>query len=271
MIKGIDVSEYQGNIDWAKVKEDGVAFAIIRAGFGKNNVDKRFEANVKGCIANNIPFGVYWFIYGLNDTDILANASKFNSVISPYKAKISMKVWSDFEYDTDAWANKNGVVFDKAKRTSMVRVFNEYMKSLGYEVGVYANPDYLNSKFNNLSDYPLWLAFYGTTEDKARKYNPTMWQYSSKGKVNGIKGDVDMNNLFEELKLKEVLPMLQKGSTGKAVKVWQVIIGATPDGVFGNDTKRLTKDFQKSRGLLVDGIVGNQSWEAGLKTLYNLI
>jgi peptidoglycan hydrolase-like protein with peptidoglycan-binding domain len=98
-----------------------------------------------------------------------------------------------------------------------------------------------------------------------------MWQYSSKEKVNGIKGNVDMNYLFEEMKLKETLPMLQKGSTGKAVKVWQIIVGVTPDGIFGNDTKKATKDFQKRNLLLVDGIVGDQSWEAGLKTLYCFI
>lgn len=271
-MNGIDVSKYQGKIDWKTVKLSGVKCAIIRAGWGRTNTDSYFERNVQGCIENNIPFGVYWFIYGINETEAIANADKCHAVISQYRDEITMKVWCDFEYDTDANANKRGVVFDRNKRTSMVKAFCERMKSLGYEVGVYANPDYLKNKFNDLSEYPLWLAYYNATENAALKYNPVMWQYSSKGAVSGIAGNVDMNHVYfepskEVPKQEKGYPTLYKGSKGTAVKVWQAIIGVKVDGKFGNDTLTATKAYQKRNVLVVDGIVGAKSWESGLNSL----
>lgn len=204
-MKGIDVSEYQANVDWKKVKSNSIAFSIIRAGYGRNSVDKKFETNVRGCIENKIAVGIYWFIYAINEQEAVKNAEKCHSLIAPYKDKITMKVWCDFEYDTDYYARKRGVVFTKALRTKVIKAFCERMKEYGYEVGVYANPDYLKNKFDDLSEYPLWLAWYQGTEEKAKKYNPLIWQYSSKGKVNGIKGNVDMDIYYGELAKEETI------------------------------------------------------------------
>lgn len=280
MIKGIDVSYHQKLIDWEQVKNSGIGFAIIRAGYGRETMDSLFKYNVESCIKLGIPFGVYWFIYGVNEAEAEKNAEKFHSVIAPYKDKISLKVWCDLEYDTDKNAKKRGVTLTKQVRTNMVVAFCERMKSYGYEVGNYANPDYLRNKFYDLSQYPLWLAKYSSSKGD---YNCFMWQYSSKGTVPGIKGNVDMNYLYEELpaagktetateKEKNDLPTIRKGSMGKAVKVWQVIIGFSGnaiDGIFGDGTERVTKAWQESHGLKVDGIVGPKSWEAGLKSLYD--
>lgn len=197
---GIDVSYHNGIIDWKKVKESGIDFAIIRAGYGRSNVDEQFENNVKGCIKNGIPFGVYWFIYGINEDEAIQNAEKFHKTIAPYKDKIMMKVWADLEYDTDANAKKRGVTLTKEVRTGMVVSFLERMKQYGYEVGNYANPDYLNSKFNDLSRYTLWLARYSSQKGD---YACEIWQYSSSGTVTGIKGKVDMNHYYGELKKSE--------------------------------------------------------------------
>lgn len=198
-IKGIDVSYHQKVIDWKKVKESGIGYAIIRAGYGRTDVDKQFLNNVKGCIENDIPFGIYWFIYGVNEAESIANADLCHKTIAPYKDKIKLKVSADLEYDTDNNAKKRGVTLTKDIRTKMVIAFCERMKSYGYDVAVYANPDYLNNKFNDLSQYPLWLAYYTSNENNAKKYNPFMWQYSSKGSVPGISGDVDMNYLYETI------------------------------------------------------------------------
>lgn len=272
MRKGIDVSKYQGNVDWAKVKASGVECAVIRAGYGRTYTDPYFEKNVQGCIENGIEVGVYWFIYAINETEAIANADKCHAVINQYKNNIALKVWCDFEYDTDNNAKTRGVTFDKAKRTSIVKAFCERMKALGYEVGVYANPDYLKNKFNDLSMYPLWLAYYNAAETNALKYNPVMWQYSSKGSVPGISGNVDMNNVYMEAakevpKQEKGYPTLYNGSKGTAVKVWQAIVGVKVDGKFGNNTLTATKAFQKRNGLTVDGIVGAKSWESGLNSL----
>ena len=198
--QGIDVSKYQGIIDWKTVKESGIEFAILRAGYGMSSVDTYFTRNIEECIKVGMPVGVYWFIYGTNEEDAIKNADKCHKTISQYKDKITMKVWCDFEYDTERYANEKGVVFNKKTRTDVVIAFCERMKGYGYDIGVYANPDYMNSKFNDLSQYPLWIAWYGGTESNVRKkFNPMMWQQSSKGSVNGINGNVDMNLWYGEI------------------------------------------------------------------------
>lgn len=209
-VKGIDVSKHQSDIIWSEVKTDGVEFAIIRAGYGQNTIDKQFYSNINGCVENGIDIGVYWFLYCINDKEAIANADMFHTMIAPYREHITMKVWCDFEYDTDKKANNKGVVFTKETRTSAVRAFCERMRGYGYEVGVYANPDYLKSKFNDLSDYPLWLAKY--SDDKGN-YDCEIWQYSSKGSVKGIKGNVDMNIYYHNEEITQVIkPMaIKKG------------------------------------------------------------
>ena len=188
--KGIDVSKYQGNVNWRKVKNSGIEFVILRAGYGKNTVDECFVRNIKECIKYGFDIGVYWFIYGINELEAIQNANMCHSVISPYKDKINMKVWCDLEYDTETKANKKGVIFTKELRTNMVKAFCERMKSYGYEVGNYTNQDYLKNKFGDLSMYPLWLAKYSSSKGNC---DCELWQYTSKGRVDGIKGNVDMN------------------------------------------------------------------------------
>ncbi len=189
-LKGIDVSYHQGKIDWNKVKNDGIEFAIIRAGYGVKQVDKKFTENIRGASAEGLKIGVYWFIYAADVNAAVRNADKCHETIRPYKDIISMKVWADWEYDSD---KRNPQT--KKSRTAIVKAFCERLKSYGYDVGVYANPDYLKSKFGDLSEYPLWLArYYPTMGD----YSPIMWQYSSTGRVDGIKTKVDMNTWFGE-------------------------------------------------------------------------
>lgn len=199
-MKGIDVSKHQGLIDWKKVAESGVEFAIIRAGYGKNNVDQYFIENIVGAHTAGLKIGVYWFIYALNEQDAIKNAEKFHKTIEPYRNAIDMKVWADWEYDSDKHCKKNNVVQNNYTRTRIVRTFLNYLKSKGWDVGNYANPDYIKNYFEDLSEYPLWIAYYTSNVENAKKYNPWMWQYSSKGSVLGIKGNVDMNICYEEVK-----------------------------------------------------------------------
>ena len=196
---GIDVSKHQGLIDWKKVADFGIKFAMIRAGYGKNNVDEFFIENIVGAHTAGLKIGVYWFIYALNENDSLENAKKFHKVIEPYRNIIELKVCADYEYDSDDYSRKNGVVQNKSTRTRMVRTFLNYLKSKGWDVANYANPDYIKNYFEDLSEYPLWLAAYSYTEENAKKYNPWMWQYSSKGGVPGIVGPCDMNICYENV------------------------------------------------------------------------
>jgi len=200
-MRGIDVSKHQGIIDLGKVEQSGVKFVIIQAGYGKNNVDQYFKRNIEGAIKAGLKVGVYWFIYALNEDDAIKNAEKFHQTIEPYKEHITMKVIADWEYDSDDYSIKKGVAQTNSSRTRIVRTFLNYLKYKGWDVANYANPDYIKNKFEDLSQYPLWLAYYTDNEKNTEKYNPWMWQYSSKGKVPGVKGNCDMNICFEEVKI----------------------------------------------------------------------
>ena len=196
---GIDVSYHQGTIDWKKVADSGVKFAMIRAGYGKSTVDEKFIENIVGADTSGLKVGVYWFIYALNEADAIANADKCHETIKLYKDILDLGVAADYEYDSDNYSIKKGVTQTNASRTRIVRAFLRRLEEYGYKVINYANPDYLKGKFEPLNEYPLWLAYYSDNETKAKTYNPIMWQYSSKGSVPGIKGNVDMNILYDSI------------------------------------------------------------------------
>ena len=276
MTRGIDVSQYQGNIDFVKVKDSGIDTVIIRCGWGQNNIDKKAVDNLKAAINAGLKVGAYWFIYGLKEEDIANNALRFYEVIKPYQEYITAGYWCDWEGDTDAYAEKNGVKFTKAQRTTLIRLFCQVLNSHGLEgVGVYLNPDYLKNKANDLSEWPLWLACY--SEVRPSKWDCVMWQYSSKGTVNGISGNVDLNEVYFDAPTPEPvptvertitgMPILRKGSRGKAVQIWQIIVDAQPDGIFGSITEQRTKYFQEQQGIEKDGIVGPISWNKGINAI----
>lgn len=202
-IKGIDVSTFQGTIDWGKVKNAGIDFAMIRAGFGKGTVDNKFIENICGANTAGIKIGIYWFIYALNEEEAIKNAEKCIETIKLYKSIIELGVAADYEYDSDEYSKKKGVVQTKESRSNIVRAFLNRLKKEGYEVINYANPDYLKSKFEGLEEYPTWLAWYTDNEEKAKAYKPVMWQYSSKGSVDGINGNVDMDIYYGEVEEKK--------------------------------------------------------------------
>ena len=203
MQKGIDVSKHQVLIDWTKVK--GIDFAVIRAGYGKSVQDEYFIQNINGALKAGLEVGVYWFLYCTNKEEAIQNAVKFNSVIASFKNKITKKVWCDFEYDSDRYCKDKGVTLSKKERTDIVKSFCLKMQAFGWDVGVYANPDYLENKFEDLSRFPLWLAWYSVPEEKAKTQNPFMWQYSDSGSMTGIRGNVDMNYCYEETKKPKII------------------------------------------------------------------
>ena len=275
MLKGIDVSRHQNTIDWARVKASGIDVAIIRTSYGIKQIDDKAIYNIEEALENGIEIGVYHFVYANSKEEVEKNAEKFYAVCKPYLNKIKHGCWCDWEYDTD---KRNGNRFNKEQRTELVKVFCEKCKTLGMpDVGVYANPDYLLTKFGDLSSYPLWIAKYGK-KPSTTQWKFVMWQYSSKGNVAGIKGSVDLDEVYtdEDLKpsvpqhiqnrrvLKFVLPFM----VGSDVVLCQKIlrnngydIGAYGvDGKYGKQTEKAVKKFQDEHGLVVDGIVGVKTW-----------
>ena len=193
MLKGIDVSEHQGVIDWNKVK-DHVDFDMLRAGFGRDNIDKQFVRNIEECNRLRIPVGVYWFSYAYTVEMARQEAKYVLEAIKPYR--VEYPVFADIEYDTFNYAEKNGIDISKRLATDMVKAFCNEIEGAGYWAGNYANPDFINNKFyqSELERYSLWLAWYGATESQAKSYGCQMWQYSEEGSIPGINSSsVDMN------------------------------------------------------------------------------
>lgn len=183
-IKGIDVSVHQGNINWQMVKEAGTAFAMIRAGYGKNadQKDKCFDANVKGAQTAGLHVGAYHYSYAKSVADAKAEAETFLKWIAPYK--LDYPVAFDIE-------DKSQVALGKATLTAICKAFCEAVEAAGYYVCIYANPAWLKTYLDApaLAQYDLWLAHW--TDNPTKAYSYGMWQYTSDGDVAGINGRVD--------------------------------------------------------------------------------
>ena len=196
-MKCIDVSEFQGRIDWDKVKADGILGVIIRAGYGKGNIDDSFYDNINGAIKCGMNIGIYWFSYAYNDDMALKEAEYCYDLIKDYKENITMPIFFDWEYDSRRYAKTHGIDPDKGLITTMTRAFCEQIERLGLVGGYYLNMDYAQNFYNEevLTPYKRWYARYTDIEQK----NCYLWQCSDNGYVNGIKGKVDMDYLWGEL------------------------------------------------------------------------
>lgn len=195
VIKGIDISEHNGTIDFAKVKKE-VDFIMIRATYGKYNKDKNFETYVKGCIDNNIPFGVYHYSYALDEEDAKEEVKNILRVISPYKDKISYPVAIDME-DADGYKKENGFPTNEMLNT-IVKTEHSLISMAGYFVICYASKSWYDTILNNIPEIPKWVAWWNVNEKKIDKSLYKMWQHTSKGRISGINTQVDLNISFVE-------------------------------------------------------------------------
>lgn len=196
-MKVIDVSEHNGNIDYAKVKADGIDGVIIRAGYGKGNVDKKFTANITGAIKNNLKIGIYWFSYAYTEDMARAEARYCDEIIMTYKSLLEMPVFFDWEYDSMNYAEKKGAYVGKELVSTMTRAFCEAIEKEGYTAGYYLNFDYSVNYYNEeiLAGYKRWWAYY----DDEPTQDCYLWQTTSGGMVDGVSGSVDMDVLFGSL------------------------------------------------------------------------
>lgn len=204
--KGIDVSDHQGKIDWEKVKADGVKFAIIRMGWGsdyKNQDDKKVLENAKACDRLGIPYGLYLYSYALNENGAHSEAQHMIRIARQVNATLGY--FYDME-DADSYKAKHGLEpsWHKTELANFCKIFMQDLKAAGIEnVGVYANYHYFKNILNleELRKYgKIWLAHWNI-ENPSLECN--VWQYTSKGKINGISGNVDMNILYDDAPEKE--------------------------------------------------------------------
>lgn len=297
---GVDVSSYQGKINWKQAKNSGVDFAVLKIIRKDLSPDKQFENNWNGCEEAGVEIkGVYNYSYATNEAKAVKDAKAVLGILNGRKTTI----WLDVE--DNCQKNLGKLLID------IINAYAEVIKSAGLEFGIYTGQSFYNSYIKPYGGvaYPLWIARYGKNDGKMdEKYRPQIdsmvaWQYTSKGSVNGIFGNVDMNVWLAEGNT-VVLPKLnavtewQKaalldgfelpkygmdgkwGSECEAVakkaivkkrvtgykypnltKIVQNAIGVAADGKCGNDTKAAIITYQKIMGLKADGCVGIDTWK----------
>lgn len=190
---GIDVSRWNQEIDWEAVKEDGVEFAIIRCGYrgassGALVLDSMFRRNMEGAIAAGIPVGVYFFTQATSEVEAVEEASMVISLIGDYD--VDYPVFLDSE---SAGGSGRADDLEPEERTKYHRAFLETIASAGYETGVYASRNWIGGQIDmeQLSQYKTWLAEYTDVPTYDEYFD--MWQYTSRGTVDGVDTNVDLN------------------------------------------------------------------------------
>lgn len=197
--QGIDVSEHQGRIDWNAVKASGIDFAILRVGFGApswgGRVDYQFNRNISECERLGIPYGVYIYSYAFDNQQAADEASMVIDCLSGRNPRLP--VYYDLEDKTIiADGRQSGIA-------SRAQIFCNKISSAGYKPGIYANLNW----FNNILTDPVfksgswdhWIAQYNSQCHYTGSYS--FWQYTSRGKVSGISGNVDMNYAYVDVSL----------------------------------------------------------------------
>lgn len=283
---GIDVSSYQGDIDWQAVKASGIDFAILKIIRKNLSRDSKFEANWAGCKVNGLTVqGVYNYSYATTVSKAKSDAQK----VVEYLNGRQCMVWLDVEDSCQKGLGKTLI--------DIINAYSDVITRYGLAFGVYTGKSFYNSYIKPYGTLkcPLWIAAYGKNKGNMDvKYQPQIdgmigWQYTSRGAVSGINGNVDMNVWYRELNelqgasethnnpyaeptrvLYKKVPCM-RGDDVKWVQtelIYHKYLEATNtkgksnlDGIFGNDTSNAVVNFQKDNGITVDGKVGKVTRE----------
>jgi GH25 family lysozyme M1 (1,4-beta-N-acetylmuramidase) len=201
--KVIDLSVWNSGstINWKTLKEniDGVILRIGYRGYGNSGTlktDPKFKEYAKNCVKYNIPFGVYWFAQEINEKESKETAQYIANILKDYK--LSYPVYYDVEYSGAKNNTGRADVLNKDRRTKCIIAFCKEIQKYGYESGVYANDEWFAKMldYNKIKKYSIWCAKWNS--DSGKPENPPklqydIWQYTSKGKVSGISGCVDIS------------------------------------------------------------------------------
>ncbi|MBS5806045.1 MAG: glycoside hydrolase family 25 protein [Firmicutes bacterium] len=186
---GIDVSKWQGDIDFSKLKSAGVEFVIIRIGSstginGENFIDSKFIQNIKNANSVGIPVGVYFYSYANSVDRAISDAKWIIENIKDYKVELPIA------FDWENWGSFNTYELSFFGLTNMAKRFMDTVKDAGYDAMLYSSKTYLENIWMSV-DYPVWLAHYTKNTNYAGDYS--YWQICSNGRVDGINGDVDID------------------------------------------------------------------------------
>ncbi len=195
-VYGIDVSEHNGSLNWQKIRDSGISFAIVRSGYGVSHQDTQFQNNMAGALACGLPVGIYHFSYALSIQGAKKEAEFCQSLLEPYESQIVLPVFFDFEYDTVRYGKTQGVSLGKQQFNDHAAAFLEAMEEAGHTPGIYYNLDYKKTMVDEarLGDYVQWYAQYNSSPSWT---GYDLWQKSSSHTIPGLSGTFDLNEASE--------------------------------------------------------------------------
>ena len=284
MMNGIDISRWQKDIQLSRVPCD---FVIVKATQGTGYVSPTFKQQITSAESLGKYLGVYHYA---SSGGAIAEAEHFLRTVADYIGKAILVL--DWEGEQNANFNNPSYALD----------FLHYVKSkTGITPFIYMSKSVCR-QYKWDANFPLWCAQYKNQQPSGYQAQPwtdskgfgawgapKIFQYSSKGQLDGYSGNLDLDIAYMDgaewlsyaqgkVVIKEPedhgsfdLPIIRRGSSGKAVKLWQVILGIEPDGLFGIITQEETRQFQLEHDLKVDGIVGAQSWKAGMESVWQSV
>ena len=232
---GIDVSKWQGEIDWAKVKSAGTSFAMIRSSARTTYTDPCLEQNVKGCEANGIPYGFYHYLYAKTVAEASAEAEHFMKTISKYSPTYPAVL------DIEDESIQN---LGKSLLTEMALAFLDKVEKSKYYAMLYTNPDWLKNRLNwdALKRFDVWLAHWTTEDRKNKDYPHGLWQYGI-GKVDGVVGDVDVNIGYRDYPT--IIKRAGLNNTSPPAPLTLYSVTATKSGLTNAKAQQLSAELSK--------------------------
>lgn len=246
-LKGMDISNAQGNVNFQEVKNSDIDFVIIRCGWGSDSAkqdDPKFNTYISECERVGLDYGVYLYSYALNLDSAKSEAQHMLRLLNGRKPKYG--VWYDME-DGDHYKQKHGMNVYQSRQliTDMCKTFCDIINSNGYDCGIYAAYDYWKNVMykDQLAKYPMWLAIWGPSKPPIPC---RMWQYTSTGHVNGIAGNVDLDIYYTDAVIAK-----DKTKVINAVKELQKALneygnyGLVIDGIIGPLTTGAYQNFRK--------------------------
>ena len=253
----IDVSKWQGVIDWERVKAAGIDGAMLRAGYGDGNIDEQFVRNAAACNRLGIPIGVYWFSYAW--TNEMARREAAHCLAAVAGLRVQLPIAFDWEYDSMDRAKQNGVTPGKAEIIGCAEAFLSAIDEAGYYAANYTNLDYLTRYFDGdrLKQYDVWLAAYRDTRPVARH---NMWQYTSEGRIDGIAGNVDFNRAY--VHYPSLIAAAGKNHLeGELDMTKEELVSVTGTGDHPSAWAREATAWAKENGILNGDGNGNYGWD----------
>lgn len=244
LYKGPDISKHNGVVNIKQIRDAGYKRVGIRAGYGKNNVDQKYIANAEACYNLGVDVLLYWFSYAL--TEAMAKNEATFAIAQAAKFWKSCPIAFDLEYDTVNYARKNGVAIDRKLTTNMAIAFLREVRDAGYTPVIYTNRDYKKNYFDleriakEVGTVYVWYARYSSSISESEIDACDIWQYTSKGSIPGVSGNVDLNEFYTDFSTQkaETAPSTSKCN----LNVLSFQAAANADGYRDEDGNALVED-----------------------------